>query len=151
MSVKARKTGVHGAGGAAWRTHGCLFYETQPDLLDILIPFFKVGLEHGEPCLWIVYPPLTADEAQQALRQSIPEFDRFLSEQRIELISYAGWSMRRVMGHLNGKLAEALGRGQAGRLGMQERARLVAGTTILVRVPIAGREPISPAPAPGKK
>jgi PAS domain S-box-containing protein len=114
MSVKARKTGVHGAGGGAWGTHGCLFYDTKQDLLDTLIPFFKSGLDYGESCLWIVSPALTAEEAQQALRQSIPEFDRFLSEQCIELISVAGWSIGRVIGHLNGKLAEALARGQAG-------------------------------------
>jgi PAS domain S-box-containing protein len=114
MSVEARKTGEHGAGGAAWGTHGCLFYETKPDLLDTLIPFFKGGLEHGEACVWIVSAPVSIEEAQQALRQSGPGFDRFLSEQRIELISCDGWSVRRVIDHLRGKLAEALARGRSG-------------------------------------
>lgn len=112
ISVKGRNTGIYGAGDAAWGTHSCLLYETKQDLLDTLIPFFKGGLEHGESCLWAVSEPVTTEEAQQALRQSIPEFDRFLSEQRIELISDG--CLGRVMGHLYEKLAEALGRGQAG-------------------------------------
>ena len=112
MSVKGSKTGVHGAVGAAWSTHGCLFYETKQDLLETLIPFFKGGLEHGESCLWIVSTPVSIQEAQQALRQAVPEFDRFLSEQRIELTSYE--SMRRVSDSLHEKLAKALARGLSG-------------------------------------
>lgn len=114
MSVKARKTGVHGAGGAAWGAHGCLFYETTQDLLDTLIPFFKDGLEQGESCLWIVAEPFTIQDAQQALRTFIPGFDRLLNERRIELISFPGWSVGSVSAHLQGKLADALASGQSG-------------------------------------
>jgi PAS domain S-box-containing protein len=121
MSVNARKTGFHGAGRPAWGNHGCLFYETKQDLLDTLISFFNAGLELGESCLWIVSEPLTTEEAWQALRQSVPELDRYLREQAIELTACTGWcfaggsdDLERVMGLLNDKLAAALARGHAG-------------------------------------
>ena len=116
-----RNRGVNGLGGAPWGMHGCLFYETKQDLLDTLVPFFKTGLEHGEACLWIVSEPLTLEEAGQALRQAVPEFDRYLGEQSIELSSSTGWcfeggtdDLRRIIGHLNDKLAEAMARGYTG-------------------------------------
>ena len=28
-----------------WGTHFCQFYQTREDLMDILVPYFKVGLE----------------------------------------------------------------------------------------------------------
>ncbi len=121
MSVSVRNSGIHGAGVAPWDSHGCLFYETKQDLLDTLIPFFKAGLELGESCLWIVSEPLTTEEAWQALRQSVPELDRYLSEQAIELTACTGWcfaggidDLQRVMGLLIDRLAAALARGHAG-------------------------------------
>ena len=49
-----RNTGISVVGDVAWGTHFCIFYETTQDLLDILIPFFKTGLESREFCLWII-------------------------------------------------------------------------------------------------
>ncbi len=121
MSVKSRNNGIHGAGGTPWGTHGCLFYETKQDLLETLVPFFKTGLEHKEACLWIVSEPLTLEEAAQALRQSVPDLDRYLAERCIELSTCAGWCFdggtgdpHRIVNLLHDKLAEALARGHAG-------------------------------------
>ena len=109
---------VHGAGGTPWGTHGCLFYETKQDLLETLVPFFKTGLEHKESCLWIVSEPLTLEEAAQALRQSVPDLDRYLAERSIELSTCAGWcfdggtgDLHRIVNLLHDKLADALARG----------------------------------------
>jgi PAS domain S-box-containing protein len=121
MSTNVRNTRVRGVGAGPWGAHGCLFYETKQDLIDTLIPFFKTGLEHGERCLWIITEPLTSEEAVQALRKSVPEFDRYSIEQSIELITCTAWcfeggaaDLRRVTGLLNEKVAEALSRGYAG-------------------------------------
>jgi PAS domain S-box-containing protein len=121
MSGSVSSEGISGAAGATFGTHGCLFYETKQDLLDTLIPFFKSGLEHRDACLWVVSEPLTMDEAAQALRQSIPDLDRYLSEQTMELTSCGGWcfeggpdDLNRIIGLLNNKLAEALAKGHTG-------------------------------------
>ena len=52
-----RKTGIDALTGAPWGTHFCQFYQTAQDLLDILVPYFKAGLENNEFCLWVTGPP----------------------------------------------------------------------------------------------
>ena len=51
MKERARKTGIDVLDTVPWGTHLCLFYEIKQDLLDILVPYFKVGLESNEFCL----------------------------------------------------------------------------------------------------
>jgi hypothetical protein len=46
MNTKLRSSGIEGVGDMSWGTHFCMFYPTRDDLLDILIPYFKVGLEN---------------------------------------------------------------------------------------------------------
>jgi signal transduction histidine kinase len=71
-----RSSGIVSVGDIPWGTHFCHFYETTEDLLDVMIPYFKTGLDNNEFCMWIVYEPVTAVDAHEALRKSIPEFDR---------------------------------------------------------------------------
>src|ERR1700754_4395342 len=74
------KTGIDVLGDIPWGTHFCHFYETKQDLLDILITFFRAGLEGNELCVCLVAEPFTAEEARDALRRGIPEAERHLSE-----------------------------------------------------------------------
>ncbi|MGD0297747.1 MAG: MEDS domain-containing protein [Bryobacteraceae bacterium] len=115
MSGTVSIGGSNEAPGATFGTHGCLFYETRQDLLNTLVPFFKTGLEQGESCLWIVSEPLTTDEAAQALRESVPDLDRYLSDQSIELASCGRPNdISCIIGLLHNKLAEALASGHSG-------------------------------------
>ena len=131
MSAKVRGTGSQGANGTPWVKHGCLFYETKQDLLDTLIPYFRTGLEHQEACLWIISEPLATEEAEQALRQSVPDLDRFLIGHSMELTSCSGWCIgagsddfQHVLGLLHDKLAKALARGHSGlRVGRDGRSQ----------------------------
>ena len=50
MTTELRKSGISTVGDVPWGTHFCHFYETKEDLLDILIPYFKTGLENSEFC-----------------------------------------------------------------------------------------------------
>ena len=61
--TELRKTGISVVGTLPWGTHFCHFYETQQDLLDTLVLYFKAGLENKEFCLWVVSRPLTVEEA----------------------------------------------------------------------------------------
>lgn len=72
---------------AAWGAHFCLFYDTKEDLLDALISYCRSGLENNEYCLWVVTDPLTIEEAIVALKETVPGFDRYLAEPRIEILS----------------------------------------------------------------
>src|SRR3977135_2824524 len=54
MAAELRQTGIRLVGDVPWGTHFCHFYETKEDLLDILVPYFKAGLENNESCVWVV-------------------------------------------------------------------------------------------------
>src|SRR5262245_56658792 len=91
MATALRASGISVMGAIPWGTHVCLFYETTQDLLDTLVPYFKVGLEHQEYCLWIRSEPLTEEEARRALQQVVPDLDRYLAERSIEMLPYDAW------------------------------------------------------------
>jgi PAS domain S-box-containing protein len=102
-------------------THLCHFYATPQDLLDTLAPFFKAGLEKDEFCLWAVSPTLTTEQAAAALRSSIPDVDRHISEGALEIIPSPEWYLKdgrfdavRVIQSWQDKLEAALARGYAG-------------------------------------
>jgi hypothetical protein len=48
-----RKSGIDIVGPVPWGTHFCQFYETSQDLIEILVPYFKEGLQQNEFCMWV--------------------------------------------------------------------------------------------------
>jgi C4-dicarboxylate-specific signal transduction histidine kinase len=86
VDPQLRKTGIGVVGDVPWGSHFFMFYETKEDLLDTLVPYFKAGLESGELCLWVVSEPLTEEEARNALRQAVPEFEHYLADRSIEIV-----------------------------------------------------------------
>ena len=46
-----RETGIAAIGAVPWGTHLCQFYDTKQDLVDTLVPYFKLGLENNEFCI----------------------------------------------------------------------------------------------------
>src|SRR6266478_5347044 len=91
MVDEQRPTGIPTLGHVPWGTHFCLFYETRADLLGLLIPYFKAGLENHEFCLCIASEPVIAEEAERALRQAVPDFQRYLDQGQIEIVSHLHW------------------------------------------------------------
>src|ERR1700750_2618511 len=117
------RLGSEGAGGGwgrrgrerrGWARAGgtrlCHFYETRQDLLDILIPYFRAGLEAREFCVWVV-AEFTVEEARDALRRGIPGAERHLSAGDMQIIPHAEWYLKggtfdaeRVTGDWGGKM-----------------------------------------------
>jgi signal transduction histidine kinase len=81
-----RKTGLNVLGERPWGTHFCVFYETNDDLVEMLIPYFKAGIENREFCFWVLAEHLTEDDARSALSRAIPRSDRHLIEKNIEFL-----------------------------------------------------------------
>jgi len=54
---KNRNTGIPVIGNVSWGTHFCQFYQTREDLIDVLVPYFKAGLESNEFCVWVTSEP----------------------------------------------------------------------------------------------
>ncbi|WP_292371431.1 PocR ligand-binding domain-containing protein [Methanosarcina sp. UBA411] len=94
MNEKLRKSGIDIIGDLPWGAHFCQFYRTKEDLTEILVPFFKAGLENNEFCLWITAYPLDAEEAKEALRKAIPDFDIYLKNGQIKIIPYTDWYVK---------------------------------------------------------
>ncbi|MFL5806809.1 MAG: MEDS domain-containing protein [Roseiflexaceae bacterium] len=123
MATELRKSGISVLGNMPWGTHFCCFYETKQDLLDILVPYFKAGLENNEFGLWVISNSelLTLQEAISALRKAVPDLDRHLAERSIEVVGHDAWFLEagvfdfhRVVNRFKEKLDEAVARGYVG-------------------------------------
>ncbi|MGB9927097.1 MAG: PAS domain S-box protein, partial [Methanosarcina sp.] len=88
MKESLRKSGIDIVGDVPWGTHFCQFYQTQEEMMDILVPYFKAGLENNEFCMWITSQLVGVDDAKKALREVISGFDIYLEKGQIEIISY---------------------------------------------------------------
>ena len=126
-----RRSGISVVGDRPWGTHFCNFYESRNDLLDMLLSYFKAGLEDNEFCVWVVSEPLSEREAWDGLREVVPEFDHCLSKRSIEVFDGHDWYLKggifdsnRVMTAWNEKLDRALDRGYAGLRGTGNTAWL---------------------------
>jgi hypothetical protein len=116
-----RHAGITFVGEIPFGTHFCHFFETEEDLLDSTLPFFKAGLEAKEFCLWVVAEPLTPEKATTALRRAVPDLDRFLADGSIEIHSARQWYLKagaidftRLIDVWDERLAQALHDGFAG-------------------------------------
>ena len=83
--------------------------------------YCKAGLENQEFCMWVVAEPLTGQDATQALKQAVPDFDQYLADHSIEIVAAHDWylhdgtfDLNRVIAGWSEKLALASARGYAG-------------------------------------
>ncbi len=116
-----RESGIDVLGSVLWGTHVCLFYRTKQDLINVLVPYFKAGLENNEFCMWITSDPLDPTEAKNVLKKAMPDFDKYLKKGQIEILPYDQWYLdkgvfdrKRVIKGCMGKLNLALSNGYAG-------------------------------------
>jgi len=91
MEKAFRKTGIDIIGDVPWGTHLCQFYETREDLVDILVPYFKAGLENNEFCIWVTSEPVKVEDAKAALKKVVKNLDNFIKKGQIEILDYSEW------------------------------------------------------------
>jgi hypothetical protein len=87
-SRRTRPSGVEGVGEVPWGAHICQFYRTARDLAEVLVPYFKVGLENNERCVWVASEPLGVDEAREALRAAVPGYGGYEARGQIQILDY---------------------------------------------------------------
>jgi len=121
MEGELRNSGIGLVGDTPWGTHFCLFYRTKEELLEILIPYFKAGLENNEFCMWVTSEPLNEQHVKAAMRRAVPGFDQYLKKGQLEIIPYTKWYLdggkfdsERVLAGWKEKLGQALARGYEG-------------------------------------
>jgi len=120
-SPETMASGIDIVGSVSWGTHLCLFYRTTEDLLDILVPYLKAGLENNEFCMWVTSDPLTIEDARAALSAAVPDLDARFESHQMEIVPYTEWylkggyfDMERVFSGWIGKLEDALAKGFEG-------------------------------------
>jgi len=70
-----------------WGSHVCQFYDVKEDLVKMLVPYFKQGLERNEACVWLV-GDLTIEEAKNALAAAVPDLERFMDIGQMQIRHY---------------------------------------------------------------
>ena len=94
ISDPKRKSGISLLGDAPWGTHFCQFYRTKQDLIDILVPYFKAGLENNEFCMWVTSEPLSAEEARAELQKAVKDLAQYDKKGQIEILDFSQWYTR---------------------------------------------------------
>lgn len=86
-----RHTGIDVIGDVPWGTHFCQFYQHEQDLVDIVVPYFKAGLENNEFCMWVTSEPLHVEEARAALASQVKNLDTYIRDGQLEILDYSQW------------------------------------------------------------
>lgn len=117
----SRDMGIDLLGKMPWGTHICLFYQTKEDLIEVLVPYFKAGLQNNEFCTWITCDPLNGQQAERAMKKAVPRFGQYLEKGQIEILAHGDWYLQegkfavvRVLKAWADKLNQALTNGYAG-------------------------------------
>ncbi|RXA20575.1 PAS domain S-box protein [Methanosarcina sp. MSH10X1] len=121
MRSGSRISGIDIIGNVPRRTHFCQFYQSKEDLVDILIPYFKVGLENKEFCLWVLSGQLDEKGAKEILEAGVPDVNAYFESGQIEIIPYTCWHVEEdaldswiILNHLIEKTSKALASGYNG-------------------------------------
>ena len=74
-----------------WGSHLAHFFADGSELRDVLVPFFKAGLDNNERCLWVTGQAFNADDARTALRAAVPDLDKRERTRQIEIANNDAW------------------------------------------------------------
>ena len=116
-----RSSGIAVVGDLPWGSHFCQFYRTKKDMTDIVVPYFRAGLEGDELCIWVTSDFLTTEEALAAMQAGVPAFAEYRARKQLEVFPHTDWylkggsfDLRRTLDMWMAKHDEALARGFAG-------------------------------------
>ena len=122
--MKTDKLALKFLGRLPWGSHICVFYGTTKDLIDILVPYFKAGLENNEFCFWITSSSLGKKEAIAAMSKEIPDLTRYAANGQIEFMFYTMvylkdgvFNMQKALNIMADKTRQALDNGYDGLRG----------------------------------
>jgi two-component sensor histidine kinase/PAS domain-containing protein len=74
-----------------WGSHLAHFFGSGDELRDVLVPYFKAGLENNERCLWVTGEAFNAEQARSALRAAVPDLDKRERGEQIEIANGGEW------------------------------------------------------------
>jgi two-component sensor histidine kinase/PAS domain-containing protein len=114
-------SGLHAVPHLQWGSHVAHFFGSGDELRDVLVPYFKAGLENNERCLWVTGQAFDAEQARCALRAAVPDLDRRERDKQIEIANSGDWyaageklRLHDLISGLIQRERDALGLGYAG-------------------------------------
>jgi hypothetical protein len=133
-AIPESQRGIAALEDLRWGTHLCHFYETGRDLLDVLVPYFRMGLERRERCVWVTADPLGVEDCRAGLRAAVPDLAQREAAGQIEFFDYREWyilagenaSADHVIGMWVTRMEEGMRKGYEG-------LRLTGNTSFLER------------------
>ncbi len=117
-AAEKRNSGIALIGDLPWGSHFCQFYRTKKDLTDVLVPYFRAGLENNELCIWVTSDFVNDEDALRAMKRGVAGFPQYLQKKQMEIFPYTDWylkggrfDLRRTLRMWMEKHNEALSRG----------------------------------------
>jgi anti-sigma regulatory factor (Ser/Thr protein kinase) len=74
-----------------WGDHVCHLFASAGEVGEVLVPYFKAGLDRNEACLWITSTPYKTDRAVSEMRAAVPDFDRRMKARQIQIFGHDDW------------------------------------------------------------
>ncbi len=74
--------------------HTSLFYRSEEEYLEIVIPYLKAGLENNEFCFWGIPETLTVKAAREHLAQSVDGPDDFINKGQLLIINHRDFYLK---------------------------------------------------------
>ncbi len=90
-SSHSTRTGVGLDGLFRPGDHACYFFRSGEEIGEVLVPYFKAGLERNEKCVWLTGHPYGKDRAASEMRAAMADFDRRASAGQIGIFDYEEW------------------------------------------------------------
>jgi len=79
-----------------WGSHLAHFFGAADELRDVLVPYFKAGLENHERCLWVTGRAFNTADARAALGAAVSDLDSRERNRQIEIIDGEQWYSSRA-------------------------------------------------------
>jgi hypothetical protein len=71
--------------------HVCYFFRSGDEAGEVLVPYFKAGLERNEQCVWLTGHLYGKDRAVSEMRAAVADFDRRVSAGQVYLSDHEEW------------------------------------------------------------
>ncbi len=89
-----RPSGISLIDSLMWGTNFCQFYETEESLFEIIIPYFKAGLENNEFCVWVVSDTFNKEDLIKTFGKFFPDIKYCMNKGQMVIIPEQLWKMQ---------------------------------------------------------
>ncbi len=74
--------------------HTTLFYNSEEEYLEIVIPYLKAGLENNEFCLWVIPETMKVEDTRMHLGRSVEDLDAYFKKEQLLIGDYQSFYLR---------------------------------------------------------